>query len=400
MYDSKVTSIARKLIEVGDSLTTKEQVLDAIQKARQHARISDIHLDKNEPLAVRLDGELIHQETIISPGALEEFITEHRPPDHEKQILECGSWTSIVSTEETKRLRLTVFSTGNSHVAAIRLLPDAPPTLDELGLPDVFRQIAKRRSGLSILAGPVGVGKSTSLAGVTEEINATQRALVYTIDDAQEYVFKNKRGRVRQIRVGVGGDVPTYAAALASLLRGDPNKIIVSECRTPDAIAAALLLAEAGRHVLLTLHLESATSVVDRIVGAFPAQEQANIRVTLAGTLQDVVYMRLPRRITPTEKFGRVPACEILMRDDGLSTAILTDAGSKAQAESTEAALRNYIRGHREAGMQLLEDHLQTLVEDQIITKEAAYDEAIRPKELETTIGRVEKRSSQSMFNA
>jgi twitching motility protein PilT len=398
--NNKVGSLATRFIEVGDNISSKEQVLEAIAKARENPRISDIHLDRNEPLGIRIDGAFQTQSTTISKAGLDDFIAEHRPNDWEAQLQATGAYTTIVHGAETGRLRLTVLATRNGHVAAIRLLPDEPPTLADLSLPGIFSKISTRRSGLSIVAGPTGAGKSTALAAVAEEVNLTRRELIYTIDDAQEYIFKNKRSRFRQIAVGAGLDVPTYEAALGSQLRGDPNKIIVSECRTPDALRGAIMLAESGRHVLITIHLESGTSVVDRVVGAFPAQEQANIRIMLAGVLQDVIYMRLPVRREATKQFGRVPACEVLTKVDGLTTAILTDAsGGQKNTESTEAALRNYITSHRDDGMMLLEDHLAKLVEEQVITKESAYEEAIRPDLLAQKIGSREAGKS-SMFRA
>jgi twitching motility protein PilT len=383
---------ARSVLDLNEHLTTAEDVVEAIQSARQNERISDIHLDPDATLAIRLDGDFQATDTRLTRSAIDLFVKaiELDANSEAEQLSLRGSYSNIFSSPETGRIRVTILSTAPGKVCAIRLLPERPPTLDELDLPPVFHQIARGRTGLSIVAGPTGVGKSTALAAVTQEVNLRSKRLIYTVDDAMEYVFKEEMSRIRQIRVGRGLDVPTYEAGLSSLLRADPDLIVVSECRTPDSLLAALMLAEAGRRVLITVHIENAARVVDRIVGAFEPAMQPNIRAMIAGVLQEVVYLRLPKRLEPTQRFGRIPACEILTRTEGLASAILTTAGSPGSAESTEAALTNLMTSSRDKGMQLIEDDLADKVEKKIISRDEAWEQVIRPDRLESKIGKPE----------
>lgn len=376
-----------------------EGILDALKSARAHGtRVSDVHLDAGEPMAMRIDGELeCPGDQIISTATIKHFVEKIAADGPESSELQReGSATIIHDEKDTGMLRIFVARTLSGYSLAIRLLPSEPPELEDLGLPEVFNDIVARSSGLSLVCGPTGSGKSHALAAVTQRINRDQAKVVYTLDEGVEFRYKSLRSRIRQLRIGKGMDAETYDRALISLLRGDPDVVVVSECRTPESILACIQLAEMGKRVLTTIHLDAATGVVDRIVGAFRADMQPMVKTSLAAVLADVVVMRLPRRITPTDRYGRVVATEVLTRADGLTSAILDTTA----AESVEAGLKNFITSHDTdaTGMHLMEKNLETLVKEKVIDRTQAFDVAIRPKELQDLIGSREQDDAPKGF--
>ncbi|MHB8140137.1 MAG: type IV pilus twitching motility protein PilT [Vulcanimicrobiaceae bacterium] len=374
------------------SFSDTTALLETIARLRKTPGASDIHLDANEPAAVRIDGDLtLVPNTNVPLDTITDFLTqidERNPINNEAQREARGVYVQIHDSPDTGRLRISVYRTTKGSALAIRLLPDAPPNLNSLSLPDAVHMMVEKRSGLGILSGPNGVGKSTTLAAITQRIADDYKCVIYTLDEGQEYVYNQGRSRVRQMRVGKGLDAPSYVAALDGMLVGNPDIVVVSECRTPEAIMAALMLAETGVRVLITLHIDSATAVVDRVIGAFPPAVQPSVRVMLANVLDEVMYMRLPKRIERTDAYGRVPACEILWRTQGLAESILA-----GQAQSTDADLVNYITTNRPVGMCLIENSLARLVEEKVISKEEAYRHALRPERLQSLIGDKQTRS-------
>jgi len=199
--------------------------------------------------------------------------------------------------------------------------------------------------------------------------------VVYTLDEQTEYIYRSDVSAIHQISIGKGLNAPDYEHAIPGLLQGNPDLVVLSECRTTRALEAALMLAETGIRVLLTLHIESVTAVVDRIVGAFQPSEQPNIRTMLANTLREAIYIQLARRLEPTDKYGRVPACEYLYSTPELRSLILE--------ENADTSLKNYIMSHPK-DMMLLEDSLVELITEQkLISVESGLDIAIRRTEFE-----------------
>lgn len=377
-----------------------QRVLNGLT-GRQVSSVSDLHIAKGEPITVRINGEL---ETLPQgDGPEAEAVTEQQVVAflREKLNLDLGendretgrlhpvsaprglgarganTWT--LDTEETGRLRVHVTNTDNGYAVAIRLLPSEPPNLAALGLPPFIGNLTKRQRGLTIVAGGTNTGKSTLLAAILEIINQTRGRVIYTYDDYIEYRFTPNKSRFRQVEVGAPGHAPTYGDALSETLVGDPDIVVISEARDPAALDAAIQIAERGKWCILTTHLERATQVADRIVGAFPPDSQDRIRTSLAATLQDVIVMSLPRT---EDGSRRVAACEILTRTEGMTQAIL-----KPHEVSTDAALKNIIQSGKNDGMQLMEDALQALVAKQIISREEALEKALRPEEMRERLG-------------
>lgn len=368
----------------GESGNALETIWKAVRIARDMGGSSDLHLAAGESIAIRVNGKLEYDDSVtVSRDLIDKFIAQADGSTRENGVSAVverdGSFTLMHTSGETGPVRIHITNTSTGSALAIRLLPEEAPELDDLHFPAAIDRLAKTRMGLGILAGPVGAGKSTLLTAAVERINRDRACLIYTLEEGIEYHYKAKRSRFRQIEIGEFGQFRDYPTALRSNLRGDPDVVVVAECRDPESLAAAIDIAEAGRRCLLTFHLESATAFYDRIVGAFPPNQQQNIAVKLASVIQEVVVLRLAERIKPLPNgIGRVPACEILFRRDGLTTAML----SPDAALSTELALKNYIESGAEDGMMLMERHLYKLMADGIISKSAALDVAIRPDEL------------------
>lgn len=373
--------------ESGNALET---IWQAVRIARGIGGSSDLHLAAGENIAIRVNGKLEYDDSVtVTRELIDKFITQANTSTRENGVATVverdGSFTLMHMSGETGPCRIHITNTASGPALAIRLLPSEAPELDQLHFPEQIDRLARTRMGLGILAGPVGAGKSTLLTAAVERINRDRACLIYTLEEGIEYHYKAKRSRFRQIEIGEFGQFRDYPSALRSNLRGDPDVVVVAECRDPESLAAAIDIAEAGRRCLLTFHLESATAFYDRIVGAFPPSQQQNIAVKLASVIQEVVVLRLAERVKPLPNgIGRVPACEILFRRDGLTSALL----SPEAALSTEAALKNYIESGADEGMMLMETHLYKLMEAGTISEAAAFDVAIRPDELRKMLER------------
>lgn len=368
---------------------TEEAIYKAILEARKQPRISDIDIYVEEPPVMRLDGDIIPAgKAPVSKQAIAAFIEKIRlNGEAEKRLTrEYGSYSVVhVGTDyPIGRVRVTVYKSRNTEALAIRMLEDEPPDLSLLSLPPVFERIATNDRGVAIVAGPTGRGKTTALAAVVNRINRDRSKKITILEEYSEYVHQSVRSAIRVITIGDGGDAPTYEAALDTSLRNDTDIIIVAEARTPAALMAALVAADLGKRVILTTHIDSATRFADRIIGAFPGDQQNLVRMLLAGQIQEVVYMELVKRIQPTERFGRIPACEILTRTEHFAAALV----QKDSSLTTETALKSHIEGNKDNGDCLLEQSLFELVnKDRLVDLREAGKRVIRPEEWKRLTG-------------
>lgn len=387
MTHAMQTSSSRPAHLFGESgEATAEAIYGAIAEARKQPRISDIDLYTTEPPVMRLDGDILPAGTKpIQQGAIDAFIGEIRvDEDAEKTLMaEYGSFSVVHVDDRIGRVRVTVYRSRRTDALSIRLLGDEPPELTSLSLPRVFDRIATNERGLAILAGPTGAGKTTSLAGVVERINRDRSKKITILEEYAEYVHKSKKSAIRPITIGKGGDAPSYEAALDTTLRNDTDIIIVAEARTPAALMAALVAADLGKRVIITTHIDQVTRFADRIIGAFPGDQQNLVRMLLAGQVQEVVYTELVKRIKPTELYGRIPACEILTRDEGFTAAIV----QKDSSLTTETALKSYIENGKERGDCLLEHALFEHVEKNLVAVGEAKKVVIRPEDFARLTG-------------
>lgn len=251
--------------------------------------------------------------------------------------------------------------------ASLRFLSSHILSLKDLNLPETLKSVTSWRQGFVLVTGPTGHGKSTTVAALLEEINQNRNGHIITIEDPIEYRLHAQRCLVSQRELGE--DTLSWAGALRSCLREDPDVVFVGEMRDLETISAALTIAETGHLVFSTLHTNSAAETIDRIIDVFPAEGKAQVRLQLANVLGAVISQRL----VPTIKPGRVPAVELLFSSMAVKTAI---------REGKTHMVDNIIQTSSELGMMLLESSLAALVKKGIVDKETAERFAIRKGEL------------------
>jgi twitching motility protein PilT len=273
--------------------------------------------------------------------------------------------------EGKARFRVNVFFQKGTISAALRLIPTKIPTIEELNLPSVLHRFTQPSQGFVLLCGPSSQGKSTTLAALIDEINHTRADHIITIEDPIEYVFEDDRAIIDQREVYQ--DTLSFARALRSTFRQDPDVIMVGEMRDPETISIALSAAETGHLVFSTLHTNSAAQTIHRIVDSFPAEQQSQVRAQLSGSLLGVVSQRLIPRI----KGGLIPACEIM---------ITTPAVANLIRENKIHELPMVIETSAEIGMISLNRYLAKLVKAKEISLDSALNYSLDPVELRTLV--------------
>jgi twitching motility protein PilT len=333
-------------------------------------KASDLHLSVGSKPAVRVHGHI-------------QRLDEHEPLTGEdtQQLL-----YQILSSEQQKnfevkrqldfahqvpglaRFRVNVYFQREQVGAAFRLIPEEIKTLEELGLPTGLHALAEQPRGLVLVTGPTGSGKSTTLAALIDEVNRTRHDHILTIEDPVEFVHRHKQCIVNQREIGV--DAISFAEGLRAALRQDPDVILVGEMRDLETIATALTAAETGHLVLGTLHTQSASSTVDRIIDVFPPAQQEQVRMQIAGSLQGIVTQAL---LPTADGQGRVAALEILLPDD--ATRNLIRQGKVEQ-------IYTIMQTGTQRGMQTMEQALAELTLRRVITLELALSRSSRPDQL------------------
>ena len=283
---------------------------DIIVSARK-AQASDIHISEGMPLLFRIHGTL--KQAPVQPDEKETAELLYGLLDAEQKKSLFGGYDKdfALQTPDGGRQRVNIFRQQGRVAGTIRLLNDRIPSLEELMLPDKLYELAAQPSGLVLVTGPTGSGKSTTLAAMVEYINRTRSAHIITIEDPIEYVYEGKKALIHQRETG--RDVVSFAAALRSALREDPDIILVGEMRDYETISAALTAAETGHLVLSTLHTTGAAQTIDRIIDACPAEVQNQVRIQLAGVLKGIVTQCLLPRV---DGCSRIVATELLLGTD------------------------------------------------------------------------------------
>ena len=332
-------------------------------------RASDLHLTEGLPPILRVEGALTP--TTLPPLSREStkrlvysLLTNRQKAQFEReQELDIS-----IDVQGLGRFRVNVHMQRGSVEAALRLVPLQVRTLEELGLPLVVADLARKPNGLVLVTGPTGVGKTTTLAAMVDLINTERSALIVIIEDPIEYVHVNKRSLIKQREVY--SDTKSFAAALIHALRQDPNVIVVGELRDLETISTALTAAETGHLVLATLHTPDAPQTVDRILDVFPPYQQQQVKVQLADCLQGIVSQQLLPRL---DGQGRVVACEVLIANSAIRHLIREHAtGQMPTVMQTGAHL----------GMCTMDHALKSLYLKGLISDEVAKDRAKHPEEL------------------
>ncbi|MBC8531064.1 type IV pilus twitching motility protein PilT [Gehongia tenuis] len=328
---------------------------------------SDVHLTENMPAALRVNGKLA-EDPIVPPDAVRGLIMSMLS-DEQRKGLERGEDQDFAwQTENGARQRVNVYRHRLGLAAAIRLLTDHIPSLEELHLPPVVKTLADQPRGLILVTGPTGSGKSTTLAAMIDHISRTRSAHIMTVEDPIEYVFQPNRCIVHQREVG--STVSGFAAALRSALREDPDIILVGEMRDYETISTAVTAAETGHLVLSTLHTTSAAQTIDRIVDTCPAEGQRQMRTQLSALLRGVVTQQL---VPLALGNGRAVATEILLGTDAVGNLI---------RENKCHQLATVMQSGAANGMQTLSGSLAALVRQGAISRDTAFQYAADPKDL------------------
>jgi twitching motility protein PilT len=265
------------------------------------------------------------------------------------------------------RFRINAYTQKNTLAAAFRLIPLTIPSIESLGLPSILHSFTSLRQGFVLITGPTGHGKSTTLASMLQEINQTRATHIVTIEDPIEFVFNPVKSIISQREMR--SDTHSWEVALRSVLREDPDVVLVGEMRDYETISAALTVAETGHLVFATLHTNSAAQTIDRIVDVFPEEQQGQVKLQLSNVIEAVFSMRLVPAITK----GRVVAYEVMLGTTAIKTAIRE--GKTHQIESI-------LETSQEVGMSTIERSLADLVKRGIITLEVAQSWSLRPEEL------------------
>ena len=325
---------------------------------------SDLHLGATLPPRIRVHGELeaVEHWAALSSDELEamqrEIVTEEQWQEYES----CGDLDFAYALESVARFRANYLRQENGAGAVFRIIPERILTADDLGLPDAVRKLADLQRGLVLVTGPTGSGKSTTLAAIIDSINDTYSKHIVTIEDPVEFVHPNKKCVLSQREVGT--DATSFGAALRVAIRQDADVVLVGEMRDLETIGLAITAAEMGMLVFGTLHTNSAAKTVDRLIDAFPANQQNQIRTTLAESVVAIVSQLLLRT---ADGNGRCAAHEILLKTSGLPNII---------REGNTPMIKSIIQGGGSVGMQTMDDALFGLVEAGRVTATTAMSKA------------------------
>ncbi|MBC7836824.1 PilT/PilU family type 4a pilus ATPase [Acetobacteraceae bacterium] len=331
---------------------------------------SDLHLGTGTQPVARVSGTLtpLLTESVIAHEDMQGFIDVLLSADHKKRFLETQEIDFSYAHGDTVRFRGNGYFERGHMAIALRLIPKVIRSLPELNLPPMLESFASREQGFFLVVGPVGQGKTTTLAALIEKINTERTEHIITIEDPIEYIFENKKSLIDQREVRV--DTSDFHAALTSVFRQDVDVVMIGEMRTPETMATAVTAAETGHLVFSTLHTNNASQTLDRIIDSFPANQQDQIRIQLAGSLAGIFSQRLVPRISG----GLIPAYELLVTNNAVANLI---------REKRTHEIQTVIETGAEEGMVDMNRCLADLVRAGEISVESAYSRSWNPKTLE-----------------
>jgi len=342
--------------------------------ARQGA--SDLHIAVGRRPTLRIDGALINlqQEPILTPEDAQGLTLTMLTPDLKEKLLRNGDVDFTYAYEDKARFRTNVYFQRGFLAAALRLIPAEIVNLDELKLPPIIHEFAKLSQGFVLVVGPAGQGKSTTLAGLLDEINHKRMDHIITVEDPIEYLFVQDKSIISQREVST--DSPDFHRALRAVLRQDPDVLMIGEMRDQESIATAMTAAETGHLVFSTLHTNSAAQTIDRIVDSFPAAQQDQAASQLAATIVGIVSQRLVPRVDG----GRVPACEVMLVNPAIRNLI---------REKKFFQIDLVIETSLQDGMITLNRSLAELVKRKEVSMETAELYSLNPSELRLLLERI-----------
>lgn len=326
---------------------------------------SDLHLSEGAPPKLRVHGAVsaIPDQPILSGREFQDLLAEICDPAAFEQYLESGDLDFAYEMDEKSRFRCNYLKQQNGLAAVFRLIPTDIASIEDLNLPPVIKEFGHMRSGLVLVTGPTGSGKSTSLAALIDYINVNFNRHIITIEEPIEFVHSSKNSIITQREVPI--QTPGFSDGLRACLREDADIVLVGEMRDLETISLALTAAETGLLVFGTLHTNNARKTVDRIVDVFPADQQSQVRTMLAASLRGVVAQLLCKRV---DKPGRVAVNEILFATPAVSAIIREGATQK---------LSDVIVGGKAQGMQFMDDAIFEKLQAGMISPQEAYMKSI-----------------------
>jgi twitching motility protein PilT len=377
-FDQEISRLVKELNALGGGASlpaierdaTGQLPLDRLLARVRDSAGSDLLLVAGVPPTARIDGRLIAIDPhVLDPNAVRALVLEMLDEPQQRR-LEAGHAIDLCFDRPgLGRFRCNAHFQRGTVAAAVRVFPPRIPTLSELHLPETLARFATLERGLVLIAGPAGCGKSTTLAALIQAINATRSVHVVTVEDPVEYRHAHGTSIVEQMEVG--RDVASFADALRSALRQDPDVILVGEMRDLETMSMTLSAAETGHLVFSTLHTGTVAQTLDRIIDVFPEDRQAQIRAQLALCLAGIVIQSL---VPLQQGRGRVPAVEVLVVTDAMRNLIRRGLNHQLHAQMALA---------RGMGTVTLDESLARLVKSGAVTREEAARRAVHPEEFE-----------------
>ena len=338
-------------------------------------RASDVHITSGFPPAIREKGAIHAMDgfPVLNSQQTREIVYGILNDDQRKRFENSQQLDFAYAIPGVARFRVNCFFQRGSVSAAFRLIPQDVPALDSLGVPPVLRDLTRKPRGFVLVTGPTGSGKSTTLAAMIDAINQEREDHILTIEDPIEFLHHHKRSIVNQREIG--SDAPDFALGLRAALRQDPDVILVGEMRDLETISTALTAAETGHLVFATLHTQSTSQTVDRIIDVFPAEQQGQVRTQLSIALQGIVTQQL---LPTIDGKGRTVACEVLIPTPAIRNLI---------REGKTHQIYGAVQTSGAVGMQTMDADLARLVRGGKISRALAEQRASVPEELNRLLG-------------
>ncbi len=349
----------------GNALEVMDKLFDiAVTKGA-----SDIHLVAGKPPLLRIFGEIVPIEgaKILTKDTVQELIFSLLTEEEKRHIIDDKELDVAHQISSGKRFRVNLHWEKTNLAMVARTIPSEIPTMESLELPQVIREMTNYPHGLVLVTGPTGSGKSTTLAAMIDKINITEAVNIITLEDPIEFLFEAKMGVVRQRQLGQ--DFLSYGEGLKHILRQDPDVVMVGEMRDMDTISTTLTIAETGHLAFATLHTYSAAQTIDRIIDAFPPNQQNQVRSQLALTLRGVISQQLLPKIGG----GRVAAREILVNTPAVANLI---------RENKIPQIKNVLQTSASEGMVTLTQDLNRLIKEKLVEKDVAMQYVIGNEQL------------------
>ncbi|NJK93478.1 MAG: PilT/PilU family type 4a pilus ATPase [Blastochloris sp.] len=325
---------------------------------------SDLHLSEGQPPKIRKHGEIRPiREEVLTHEEMSFLLQQICRPKAWEKFVESGDLDFAYEMDEESRFRCNYHKHLNGYGAIFRLIPNRIKTIDELGVPKILESFGDIRSGLVLVTGPTGSGKSTTLAAIIDYINSTYSKHIITIEEPIEFVHNNKLSVVTQREVP--NETPSFSTGLKAALREDSDVVLVGEMRDLETISLALTAAETGLLVFGTLHTNNARKTIDRIIDAFPSDQQELVRTMLSTSLRGVIAQLLLKR---SDNNGRLAVNEILIANSAVASIIREGATFK---------LSDVLKSGRADGMQLMDDAIENFLKQGMVSAQEAYMKSI-----------------------